>query len=512
MLRKFFDFQLSLTEERKRLHRFRPLVEALDTFFYETPLKTERSPHIRDAIDLKRWMMLVVIALFPCIIMAIWNSGVQTFVYESRDFSLMQTYLQASSSFSGYFSFCFSDGRWMPILGGGLKAFLPVMLISYFVGGMWELLFALIRRHEISEGFLVTGMLFALILPSTIPYWMVAIGVSAGVVIGKEIFGGTGMNILNPALVCRAFLFFAFPTKMTGPLWVGTNPTVIQESLKEMNRQGEALDSADGISQASCLNLFNISPIIKRIHVDAIGESFGKKTRTNGLIKRQLDHYKKIYPLEEQELKDFSLDELENFLTTSLDRGGLGLPPENVADAIGFAKLRFEEGILTNGNFFFGNRIGSMGEVSIFASLLGAFLLILSRIGSFRIMISGLLGAYLLAALFEWGALHLGPYHGAFNPAKFAFPAYKHLLLGSFMFGLVFMSTDPVSSPARKGARYLYGALIGIMTIIIRTINPAFPEGVMLAILFGNVFAPLFDYWALNLFRKRYERKTLRVY
>lgn len=510
MLRNFLDFQLSLTEKGKPLSRYRPLAEALDTFFYEASLKTKQSPHIRDAIDLKRWMAIVVFALFPCIIMAIWNTGVQKLIYESGSFPLMHEYLHSSESLKSYFSFCFSNSRWILILKGGLLTFFPVMIISYAVGGFWEVLFAIIRRHEVSEGFLVTGMLFALILPSTIPYWMVAVGVSAGIVIGKEVFGGTGMNILNPALVCRAFLFFAFPTKMTGPVWVGTNPTVIQESVTKMNQEVNLLNSPDGITQASPLNLFNVSSAIKRIHVDTIGAYLGKKVQTIGIIEQRLNQYKKLQGIS-HDLSTFSKQEMENFVITPLNKGGLGLSPENYDDAFRFAQLRFNQGKLTNGNFFFGNRIGSMGETSILGCLLGAALLLFTRIGSWRTMFALAFGAYLCAFAFEWGSLHIGFHSGAFNPAKFAFPAYKHFLLGSLVFGLVFMATDPVSSPAMKGARWAYGFVIGIMVIVIRTINPAFPEGMMLAILFGNVFAPLFDYHALNLFRKKYVRKTAAI-
>lgn len=508
MLRKFLDTQLSLTEEGRPLHRYRPLVEALDTFFYETPIRTKTGPHIRDAIDLKRWMMIVVFALVPCIIMAIWNSGVQKLVYERGDFAFMSQYLKASESFSTYFSFCFA--HWGTILKGGLHAFLPVMILSYAVGGFWEVLFAIIRRHEVSEGFLVTGMLFALILPSTIPYWMVVVGVSAGVVIGKEIFGGTGMNILNPALVCRAFLFFAFPTKMTGPVWVGTNPTVIQESVTKMNDETGLQTSPDGVSQASALNFFNVSSAIKRVHVDAIAANRGKETATASIYERQFRHFKQANGLD-YSLGSLTESELESFLTAPLEQGGLALSPENFSDAALFSHLRYSEKNLTNGNFFFGNRIGSMGETSILACLIGAFLLLITRIGSWRTMLAVAIGAYACALLFEWGSCLIGPHQGAFNPAKFAFPAYKHFLLGSLVFGLVFMATDPVSSPDMKGARWLYGLLIGAMVIIIRTINPAFPEGVMLAILFGNVFAPLLDYYALNRFRKKYGRKQLRL-
>ncbi|NRA90304.1 MAG: NADH:ubiquinone reductase (Na(+)-transporting) subunit B [Simkaniaceae bacterium] len=484
MLRKVLDFHLRLTDSGKPLSRLRPLVSALDTFFYEVPLRTSKGPHIRDILDLKRWMMVVVYALIPCVLMAIWNSGVQGFVYGSGNLSILEGYFKASETFSGYLAF--GKAHFFPIIKRGLIAFLPIMLISYGVGGIWEVLFAIIRRHEVSEGFLVTGMLFALILPSTIPYWMVAIGVSAGVVIGKEVFGGTGMNILNPALLCRVFLFFAFPTKMTGPVWVGTNPIEINQSIGKMNQE---LGEIDGVTQVSALNRFNISPDIKRVHVDAIGMDFGKEVKTSRVINHQVAFWKKG-----ASYSTLTKEEKKDFITTPLNEGGLGLSPENYSDAISFAKLKFSIGNLTNGNFFFGNRIGSMGETSILACLIGAFLLIYTRIGSWRTMLSMAIGAYLTAIAFEFAADHLGAHGGAFNSAKYAFPAYKHFLIGSLVFGLVFMATDPVSSPYMKKAKWIYGFLCGMVVIIIRTINPAFPEGVMLAILFGNVFAPLFDH------------------
>ncbi|MCB1116152.1 MAG: NADH:ubiquinone reductase (Na(+)-transporting) subunit B [Chlamydiia bacterium] len=502
ILRKVLDFQLAATAEGKRLERFRPLVSAIDAFFYEVPIRTKGGPHIRDMIDLKRWMMIVVYALVPCILMAIWNSGLQGFVYGIGNIHLYDAYLKASETFGGYFAF--GKEHFWPIVSKGLIAFVPVMLISYAVGGFWEVLFAIIRRHEVSEGFLVTGMLFALILPSTIPYWMVAAGVSAGVVIGKELFGGTGMNILNPALVCRAFLFFTFPTKMTGPIWVGTNPTEIAQSIRQMN---EASGEIDGITQASLLSRFNMSNDVKRIHVDAIGSAYNISPKTKPVIDHQLKAWKKGVTL--STLTDA---ERKQFVITPLSEGGLGLPPDYYEEAQAFAEFRYAQGRLTDGNLFFGNRIGSFGETSILAALLGALLLIYTRIGSWRTMVGVAIGAMLAALLFEWGALHIGPHGGAFNPAKFALPAYKHFLIGSLVFGLVFMATDPVSSPYMRGARWAYGIFIGILVIVIRAINPAYPEGVMLAILIGNVFAPLFDHHALNYrIKKRYERKKVII-
>ena len=189
MLRRLLDFQLSFFEKGKPLHRWRPLVSAVDAFCYEAPLNTKRAPFIRDAVDVKRWMMLVVIALLPTIFMAIWNTGLQNYVYGSGDFHLMNTYLKASDSFKGYFQFAFLEGHFLNILKLGAIAFLPVVAISYLVGGLMEGIVASLRGHEIAEGFLVTGILYPLILPSTMPYWMVALGVAFGVVVGKELLG-----------------------------------------------------------------------------------------------------------------------------------------------------------------------------------------------------------------------------------------------------------------------------------------------------------------------------------
>ncbi|MEM7175658.1 MAG: NADH:ubiquinone reductase (Na(+)-transporting) subunit B [Chlamydiota bacterium] len=493
MLRRFLNFQSNLTQAGKPLARYRPLTDAIDHFIYEPALKTTRAPHIRDMIDLKRWMVIVVIALLPCTLMAIWNSGLQKWVYGSFDPQLMADYLRASESFSGYFAFATKEGRYWLILKEGCLTFLPVLLISYAVGGFWEVVFAIVRRHDISEGFLVTGILFALILPSTIPYWMVAVGISAGVIIGKEIFGGTGMNILNPALVCRAFLFFSFPTKMTGDVWVGTNPTLTAQSLQSIN--------VDGYSQATPLNLFNISSEIKRIHIDTLALAFQKNVPTLPTIQKRFTQWQRPQQVTTS-LGNLSSKERKAFVTDPIAAGGLGLPSDLYLNALRFTQLRESSGLLTNSNFFFGNRIGSLGETSILGALIGALVLLVTGIGSWRIMLAVAIGSFLCATLFQlYGSM--GPYSGAFQPAKYAFPAYKHFFMGSLVFGLIFMATEPVSSPGMQKARWVYGFLIGIVVIVIRVLNPAFPEGVMLAILFGNVFTPLLDHFAVQLLRKR---------
>jgi Na+-transporting NADH:ubiquinone oxidoreductase subunit B len=502
MLRRLLDYQLSLTEKGKPLHRLRPLVDATDTFLYEAPLNTQRAPHIRDAIDVKRWMLIVVFALLPCILVAIWNTGLQSFVYSSGDYKLMNEYLASANSFSTYFDFAFKDNRYLTILKNGLAALLPIVLISYVVGGLCETLFAIVRKHEITEGFLVTGILYALILPPTIPYWMVAVGVAAGVILGKEVFGGSGMNIVNPALACRAFLFFTFPGKMSGDVWVGTNPTTVRESLLKMNQDAQTT-ALDGYSQATRLARFNISPEIKRIHVDAIASNdLGSSVGTYPTIEQHFTQWNGAGQ-HQATLTQLEPSQLQNFVTSPLAEGGLGLSPGNYDDAYHFSSLNYGLGHDSDWNWFFGDKLGCMGETSVLACLIGAFILIWTGVGSWRTMCGMALGAYFTALFFELGSHFFGTQGGAWNPATLGFPAYKHLLLGGLAFGIVFMATDPVSSPSMKLGRWIYGALAGIVTIVIRAINPAYPEGVMLAILMANVFAPLIDYYVAYFTRKR---------
>jgi Na+-transporting NADH:ubiquinone oxidoreductase subunit B len=506
MLRKILDYQLSFFEKGKPLHRLKPLVSAGDTFFYEPSLNTRTGPHIRDAVDLKRWMIIVVFALMPCILWAIWNTGVQSFVYSSSNASLMKEYLMASASFNSYFEFIVKNDRWITILLLGLQAFLPVVIISYVVGGLWEAFFACVRGHEIAEGFLVTGILYPLILPPSIPYWMVAVGVSCGVVIGKELFGGSGMNILNPALTARCFLFFAYPNKVSGDVWVGTNPTQIQQSLATMNQnlteEGQ-LNPFDGFSQATPLSKFNISTDIKRIQVDAIASNtLGDKVETFEHVNQYFNYWNEQGSYNAT-LGQLSPEQLKTFVTDSVSQGGLGLAQDQFQTAYEFAGLNYGLGNEGNWNFFFGNMLGSMGETSVFCCLLGVILLVWLGIGSWRTMVAMGIGAYVTALIFQMFSSHFGIHDGAWNPAKYAFPAYKHLLVGGLAFGLVFMVTDPVSSPGMNRSKWLYGLLVGMLVIVIRTVNPAYPEGVMLAILFGNVFAPLLDHSAIRNYRRK---------
>ncbi len=385
MLRQLLDSVEPHFERGGRLERLYPLYELVDTFLYTPSDVTRNAAHVRDGLDLKRMMITVVLALVPCILMAMWNTGYQA------NLALAELGRTAADGWRGIvlevLGVGVDPGSLAANVVHGALWFLPVFLVCNAVGGFWEALFSTIRRHEVNEGFLVTGMLFPLTLPPTIPLWQVAVGISFGVVIGKEIFGGTGKNFLNPALTARAFLYFAYPVEITGDrAWV----------------------AVDGYSRATPLG-----------QVPADG----------------------IAPME-----------------------------------AGLTKMQA----------FLGALPGSMGETSVLACLIGAAILIATGIGSWRIMASMTATTFLLAWLLhqvESSTNHM-----------FAMDPVWHLLLGGFAFGCVYMATDPVSAAFTNPGKWLYGALIGVMTVLIRVVNPAFPEGVMLAILFGNVFAPVFDY------------------
>ena len=361
MLRKLLDRVEETILNNEKLKRFHPLHDALDTFLYSTNAQTESAPHVRDAIDLKRTMILVVLALLPAFFFGTYNVGLQSPDVMNKDFLNCFIY--------------------------GLKIVLPMYLVVFAIGGLFEALFAVIRGHEINEGFLVTGFLIPLTMPPTVPLWMLAIATIFGVVIGKEIFGGTGYNIFNPALTARAFLFFAYPAYMSGDLvWVSSN--------------------VDGYSRAT--------PLLEASNVD---------------------------------------------LSLSYQWGDM----------------------------FYGFIPGSVGETSTLAILLGAIILLITKIGSWRIMLSTCLGMFITS-------LFLNQLSSISDNPMLGLTALEHFVMGGFAFGMVFMATDPVSSAQTNKGRWLYGFLIGFMVVIIRCVNPAYPEGMMLAILFANAFAPLFDY------------------
>ena len=381
-----------------RLERLYPLYEAADTFLYTPGSSTKGASHVRDGIDVKRMMVTVVISLLPCVAMALYNTGYQANLAISMGAQPLSTWQTALLGYLGFGSFDPAD-----ILGcviHGALYYLPVVAVTFAVGGNCEALFSIVRKHEINEGFLVTGMLFPLVLPPTIPLWQVALGIAFGVIVGKEIFGGTGMNIFNPALMSRAFLFFAYPAQISGDqVWIAADTTV------------------DGSSGATWL-------------AEAAVE--GPEALAGGLTWTQ---------------------------------AFLGLVP------------------------------GSMGETSTLACLLGAIILIGTGIGSWRIMLAGLAGSFSMVQL-------LNAVGSTTNPLLNV-PFEWHLVLGGWAFGLVFMATDPVSSAHTNKGRYVYGFLIGVLAILIRVINPAFPEGMMLAILFMNMFASLIDHFVVQANVKR---------
>jgi Na+-transporting NADH:ubiquinone oxidoreductase subunit B len=403
MLRQVLDRYAPLFHKGGKLERMYPLYDAIDTFLYTPSTVTPGAAHVRDGIDLKRLMSLVVVSLIGPIFMAMYNTGYQAHLAIENGSAPLDTYQTMVMQWLGL---AFATGDFAACLIHGALYFLPVMLTSYAVGGAWEGLFAQVRGHEINEGFLVTGMLFPLILPPTIPLWQVAIGISFGVVVGKEIFGGTGMNILNPALTARAFLFFAYPAEISGDVWLAAGPA----------GEAGAIPSPDAFTGAT-------------------------------------------------------------WLATASVTGMAGLDGVSWWDA------------------FLGFVPGSMGETSALASLLGAVLLLVTGVASWRIMLAVTLGTIATAA----GLNAIGSTTNLF----FDVPFYWHMVLGGWMFGMVYMATDPISAAQTHTGKWIYGGLIGVLVVLIRVVNPAYPEGMMLAILFMNVFAATIDYFVLQANVKR---------
>ena len=438
MLRQLLDKVEPLFHKGGPLEKLYPLYEANDTFLYTPGEVAHGKTHVRDAIDTKRMMSMVIFALLPCIFMACYNTGYQAQktiaatgytppIHDVQEMIWSGSWRYAALDaigidVGGLDSGFLSPSNILPCFIHGLLFFLPVYIVCMAVGGTCELIFSVIRGHEINEGFLVTGMLFPLTLPATIPLWQVGVGIAFGVVIGKEIFGGTGRNFLNPALTARAFLYFAYPKQISGDkVWtaVGT----FGETATS--------DAVDGYSGATML-----------------GYVANEKTGTVSDVVAQMG-------------------EASTSATTWLQ-------------------------------CFIGNMHGSMGETSTLACLIGAAILIATGVGSWRTMagvVGGMVGFSLLLMLFGFDSpiMNLGP--------------MWHLVIGGFAFGTVFMSTDPVSSAMTNSGRIYYGLLIGVLTVMVRAINPAFPEGIMLAILFANVFAPLIDWFVVNQNIKRREAR-----
>lgn len=409
------QFLRNLVEKQKTLyhakdskfHKVWPLFDAFETFLFAPDHRSGTSRvHVRDYVDLKRVMNNVILAMVPCLLWAIWNAGAQ-------HFAAVQAIKMAPEAYAK------SLGWLQSLLGGpdlaaltafdnvvfGLQRMLPILVVSYGVGLGIEMMFSCVRKEEVSEGYLVSGMLIALIVPASIPLWQLAIGIAFAVVLGKEVFGGTGMNIFNPAMMVRAFLFFAFAAQLSGDaIWVAGNQMA-----------GSAPSYVvDGYSAPTAL------AVVKSATVNA-SEALASK--------------------------------------------------------------------YSHADLFFGNIPGSAGEMSKLAVLLGAAWLVITGVGSWRTMVGGVLG--LLASAFLLTTLS-----GA-TTGPLSLQCWEHLLCGGFLFGIVFMATDPVSSPETNTGKWIYGALVGLVTVLVRTINPAYPEGTMLAVLLLNAFAPGIDHFVV---------------
>ena len=380
-LRKILDNLEPNFKKGGKLEKLYPLYEATDTILFSTDERTHSGPHIRDSVDIKRVMILVVISLIPCYIFGALNIGYQ----ESLTYGL-------------------ENSDWKRDILSGIFKILPILTVTFATGAVWEILFAVVRRHPISEGFLVTCALIPLTLPATIPLWQVAIGTSFGIVIGKEIFGGVGMNIFNPALTTRAFLYFTYPVQISGnKVW--------------------AL-APDGFSGATALSI-----PAGQLNSNAVN--------------------------------------LLNEATSS-----------TVFD---FSWI----------NMFMGWIPGSIGETNKLIIILSALFLIVTGITSWRIMLGSVIGLTFTAYLTNV----LSPFS---SNAMLTIPPHYHLVMGSFLFGTVFMATEPVTGAHTENGKWIYGFFIGMLTVIIRSINPAYPEGIMLAILLMNAFAPLIDYFVVK--------------
>ncbi len=409
-LRKIFDDAHEKLSSNEKTKKFFPLIDAFDTLMFTPNHVTNKGSHIRDAIDLKRTMMLVIIALVPCLLFGIYNTGYQHFRVLNQ----------------------LADVSFFEIILKGAFVVLPLVVVSYGAGLLVEFIFAIRNGHTVQEGFLVSGMLIPLCMPADVPLWMVAVATMFAVVIGKEVFGGTGMNILNVALTARAFLFFAHPTKMSGnEVWVTGFSDLKGEKYASLVSSSNVDGVVDGSTGATALgdlaSFMQDSPVLENT------QAFQAK---------------------------YSL--MDSFL---------GFIP------------------------------GSVGETSALMCLIGAALLLWTGIASWRVISSFFIGGFVMASI-----LNLVGGNGYFE-----LPAIHQLMLGGFMFGMVFMATDPVTAAHTNAGKFIYGFLGGFLGILIRMVNPAYPEGIMLAILIANVFAPLIDHMVIqnNINRRLKRLKTV---
>ena len=398
-LRAFFDRIEPQFTKGGRYEKYFPLYEMVESFIYTPRTVTTVAPHARSYIDMKRIMTYVVIATVPCILFGLYNTGLQAnMAIADYGPSAWQSRL------AGAIGISYNPGSVVANMLHGLMFFLPIYIVTLVAGGIFEVIFAVVRRHEVNEGFLVTSMLYTLIMPATTPLWQVALGIIFGVVIGKEVFGGTGKNFLNPALVGRAFLYFAYPAYMSGDtVWT----------------------PVDGFSGATAL---------------AIGASDGVAA-----------------------LPQYGITWMQSFIGTIQ---------------------------------------GCIGETSTLACLIGLAFLLVTKIANWRLVVGCLAGMIAFSTLLNWIGSDTNP--------MFAMPWYWHMVVGGFAFGMIFMATDPVSASMTNTGKWFFGALIGLMVILIRVVNPAFPEGMMLAILFANLFAPLIDHFVVQANIKRRLARNVR--
>ncbi|MEH6355069.1 MAG: NADH:ubiquinone reductase (Na(+)-transporting) subunit B [Marinobacter sp.] len=395
-IRQFLDGIEHHFEKGGRHERWYALYEAVDTIFYSPSSVTKSTSHVRDGIDLKRIMITVWLCTFPAMFFGMWNIGFQANSYLATNPEALIGDGGLRTAFINALAVTGAGAGLLDNFIYGMAYFIPIYAVTFIVGGFWEVMFATVRRHEINEGFFVTSILFALICPPTVPLWQVALGITFGIVIGKEVFGGTGKNFLNPALTGRAFLYFAYPAQISGDtVWT----------------------AVDGFSGATSLSW--------------------------------------------------------------AASGGV----EALESQIGWASA------------FMGTIQGSMGETSTLAVLAGGAVLLIMKIASYRIVGGVLLGMIATSLLMNAVGSETNP--------MFAVPAHWHLVIGGFAFGMMFMATDPVSSAMTHTGRWCFGILVGVMTVLIRVVNPAFPEGIMLAILFANLFAPLMDHYVVQANVKR---------
>lgn len=395
-LRAFLDKIEHNFEKGGKYEKWYSLYEAADTMLYRPRSVTKTTAHVRDGVDLKRIMITVWLCAFPAMFFGMWNIGYQANVIFDANPELLAAQdgwrIALTSTLAG-----FDPGSIWDNMIQGATWFVPIYMVTFIAGGFWEVLFASIRRHEINEGFFVSSILFALILPPSIPLWQVAMGISFGIVIAKEVFGGTGKNFLNPALAGRAFLFFAYPAQLSGDaVWT----------------------AVDGFAGATALSL-----------------------SAEGGMQQVL---------------------------------GAGI---------------------TWMDAFIGKVHGSVGETSTLAIFIGGAVLLIMRIAAWRIVAGVMIGMIALSSLFNMLGSDTNP--------LFAMPWYWHMVVGGFAFGMIFMATDPVSASMTNTGKWIFGALIGVMVVLIRVVNPAFPEGMMLAILFANLCAPLIDHFVVQANIKR---------